>query len=751
MKTRSPRSLVTGLMWLAQEPGGGHRLRHTCEQSEGLGPFTWERHDGRSFGRQRIRDGPLLLTTEFLKRPGGRHGGDWSWRVTARTQGAGAPALLSLFFYAATDGQGRLRAEPAAGARGRTEELGDFRLTLLPPTDADGAEPRHASYDVFSGPSPGLHLLTEAVRSRLSRWAQHRAPGGPARRYLGLAGGPAAAAAEEEDDDGDPPARGRLLVHQVTLAPPARVELVFESGSAAAGRRGRLAGAALSEGLARRGAAFERRFEAAFGLEARGLGPAERELGRVALSGLLGGIGYFHGRGLVLPDPGGEEEEEEEEEERAPAPFPETPLFTATPSRSFFPRGFLWDEGFHQLLVQRWAPRMSREMLAHWLDLLNADGWIGREQALGDEARARVPPEFLPQRAAHANPPTLFLPVERMLEEEEGGREEDGAEEREDFLRRAFPRLLAWFSWLNRTQAGPRPLSYRWRGRDPASRRFLNPKTLPSGLDDYPRASHPSPEERHLDLRCWLARAAAVLARLAERLRAGEAAGLRGLAEALGREDGPHGLAALHWAEELGAFADYGNHTPTARLVPAPPGPPAPGGGPPRAPGLVRVAGRTPPRPRYVDALGYVSLFPLLLRLLEPGSPRLGALLDAAEDGARLWTPYGLRSLAPASPLYARRNTEHDPPYWRGAVWLNVNYLALGALRHYGARGGPHAARAARLYAALRRHVLDNVARQYRATGYLWEQYGDRDGRGQGCRPFQGWTSLVLLIMAEDY
>lgn len=75
-------------MWAQQgaTPGTPPKLRHTCEQGDGVGPYGWEFHDGRAFGRQHIHDGALRLTTEFVKRPGGQHGGDWSWRVTVEPQ-----------------------------------------------------------------------------------------------------------------------------------------------------------------------------------------------------------------------------------------------------------------------------------------------------------------------------------------------------------------------------------------------------------------------------------------------------------------------------------------------------------------------------------------------------------------------------------------------------------------------------------------------------------------------------------------
>uniref|UniRef100_A0A493T6G3 Mannosyl-oligosaccharide glucosidase n=1 Tax=Anas platyrhynchos platyrhynchos TaxID=8840 RepID=A0A493T6G3_ANAPP len=533
-------------MWLQQREAGGG-LRHTCEQGDGLASYGWLRHDGDNFGVQELRDRGLLLRTEFVKRHGGEHGGDWSWRVTARPEGAGSPAsLVSLFFYVATDGQGTLQPHVEDRTRlgavsGTSEELGDFRITFLRPTSESGEGSTYSSFHYLDAWSPGLHRLTDVVRSSLSDRFVFSPPGGPRQRFLAVdtfRGLPGAAEAP----------RSHLLLHQVTLRLPARVEVTFESGSVR-DRRGPLAGPALTAELARHEAAFERRFEETFGLERKGFPPAQRRFAQAALSNMLGGMGYFHGRSLV-----------QSPLHERPVPYPETSLFTAVPSRSFFPRGFLWDEGFHQLLLARWDPELSREVIAHWFDLMNAEGWIPREQILGEEALAKVPPEFVVQHSETANPPTLFLALQQLL-----------GTAPLPYLRRLFPRLRAWYEWYNSTQAGPLPYTFRWRGRDTDPERFLNPKTLASGLDDYPRASHPSADERHLDLRCWMALASQVLAEAAERL--GEPAEpYRHMQRALSDSEL---LERLHWAEELGAFADYGNHS--------------------RAVGLRREAGRAAP------------------------------------------------------------------------------------------------------------------------------------------------------------
>lgn len=272
----------------------------------------------------------------------------------------------------------------------------------------------------------------------------------------------------------------------------------------------------------------------------------------------------------------------------------------------------------------------------------------------------------------------------------------------------------------------------------------INPKTLASGLDDYPRASHPSSVERHLDLRCWMAVASKLMKDLAELLsfdgnKYGDTYEL--LTE-------PELLDSLHWSQELKSYADFGLHSRSVRLVPE--RVEEKNGRPPRPPRFIRRVD-DPPTPRFVNMFGYVSLFPMLLHILKSDSAQLRIILSSLDDPNLLWTPYGLRSLAANAPLYRARNTEHDPPYWRNPIWININFLALKALHEYSQEYGAISAVAKEKYTKLRSGIIDNILREYWRTGYIWEQYDDRTGEGKGCRPFTGWSALLVLIMAEDY
>ena len=78
----------------------------------------------------------------------------------------------------------------------------------------------------------------------------------------------------------------------------------------------------------------------------------------------------------------------------------------------------------------------------------------------------------------------------------------------------------------------------------------------------------------------------------------------------------------------------------------------------------------------FVCDKGYLSLFPFLLELLPADSPHLGHILDLVKDPEHLWSPYGIRSLSASHPQFGKGEN-----YWKGPIWIQMNYLALRALK----------------------------------------------------------------------
>jgi mannosyl-oligosaccharide glucosidase len=54
------------------------------------------------------------------------------------------------------------------------------------------------------------------------------------------------------------------------------------------------------------------------------------------------------------------------------------------------------------------------------------------------------------------------------------------------------------------------------------------------------------------------------------------------------------------------------------------------------------------------------------------------------------------------------------------------------------------------LFGKLRENLMGNVLQQYEKSLYTWENYSDKDGKGQGTHPF-GWTALIALIALDEY
>jgi mannosyl-oligosaccharide glucosidase len=61
---------------------------------------------------------------------------------------------------------------------------------------------------------------------------------------------------------------------------------------------------------------------------------------------------------------------------------------------------------------------------------------------------------------------------------------------------------------------------------------------------------------------------------------------------------------------------------------------------------------------------------------------------------------------------------------------------------------GSHQEQAREMYSKLRKNLVENVYREWKDTGFAWEQYNPDTGNGQRTQHFTGWTSMVVNMMA---
>ncbi|TVY57315.1 putative mannosyl-oligosaccharide glucosidase [Lachnellula suecica] len=744
VKPRIPDSLTGGLMWAKVDnyQDVQNNFRHTCEQGDDIKGYGWDEYDARTGGTQTIHDvaNGIDITTMFVKVPGGSHGGSWATRVRGVVR-KDAPTDLktSVVFYATLGGLGSLEVENIEPAgyegdvtlKGESKGLGQYKLGV---TAGRGYHPKHehptydgkpldrtivnsqtVHKDILWQAKPILFKgLKEQIDEYLEKYGQDNPPPPPQAYTLK-----------------NEPGAGNLHMIQKVFEGDFEFDIIFNSGSAPK----ELFSQDVTEVINQASKDFWARFVSTFDPKPPFAVENLQKFAASMFSNLIGGAGYFYGDSVVDRSYAPEYEEDNEgfweetaeargrHQEQLEGP---AELFTLVPSRPFFPRGFYWDEGFHLMPIIDWDLDLTLEIVKSWFNLMDEDGWIGREQILGAEARSKVPQEFQTQYPHYANPPTLFLvldtfvsqlgalngttpPAEEKLSPRLNSKHLENQELALEYLKELYPKLKKHYYWFRKTQAGDLKSydrdafstkeGYRWRGRTPQH-------ILTSGLDDYPRPQPPHPGELHVDLISWMGMMTKSLKNIATLLQYDDdVSELTTIETAILRN-----IDDLHWSEKDKTYCDATIDDFEESV--------------------------------HVCHKGYVSLFPFLTGLLDPKSEKLGHVLKLLGDPEELWSDFGIRSLSKKDKHYGT-----DENYWRGPVWMPINYLAVVQLLKYAQTPGPSQAFATELYSELRINLIKTVYNSWVDTGFAWEQYNPEDGHGQRTQHFTGWTSLVVKIM----
>lgn len=754
VRPRIPRSLLSGLMWYNIDGYGGvGSIRHFYEQGDKMGKANWIRYDPRFGGTQVIEDLECHITLhiDFVKSLDGL---SWATKVRAIPHDGFENVKTAFVWYSGLEGETDT-ADPFAPSRngvinldtpknskgytgtitlsGGSEDLGLFELSINdgPSTNKHPKtsklvdkelNPRKTHHISMIVPDDSVWMARDIFITMLQESVQELVE-----RFGTLDGIPPEQAYVLRDMH---KFEGNLHLVQKMYQGACEFDVVFNNAETPEAEK--ITFDNLKEKIVEMSFKVNSKFDKHFKLKP----PFDKDQGykefaQEIVSGLLGGITYMYGDHLVDRDTVLEEDSFENLKLQGSLEGLHE-LFTLVPSRPFFPRGFLWDEGFHVLPLLDYDSDLVLDILQSWFKLIDDEGWIAREQILGPEARSRVPEEFQVQSPQIVNPPTLMLAFTYLLSHFDSAgdvnepQNVDGSFYSEpgqvimnhpellaSYTKDIYPKLRTHFLWFRRTQQGyieefdrgQNPEGYRWRGRTLTH-------SLASGLDDYPRALPADVAELNVDLLSWVGVMTMSMIQMATIL---DLEDDRAEYERI-YKDITENLDHLHWSSEEKTYCDVSLDEDEENVK--------------------------------VCYKGYISLFPFITKMIPPSdTEKLSSIVDLIKDPEELWSEYGIRSLSKSSDLY--RTGEN---YWRSPIWMNINYLVLDALKHYhkASNDAKLSDTLAATYKKLRENLVRNVYKEWKRTGFVWEQYDDISGTAQRAKNFLGWTSSVVLMMTMD-
>eukprot|EP00834_Sanchytrium_tribonematis_P007051 NODE_586_length_5672_cov_0.462229.p2 type:complete len:371 gc:universal NODE_586_length_5672_cov_0.462229:2128-1016(-) len=341
LRTKEPDGLIAGLMWWnASNPN----IRHVCDNNYEHS-YYYDIHDGENYSKEIINDLGLKLTVEWV-----RTGHEWVAKIQGKTTSQDSPTGLA--FYIGTDSKnGFINQEDNAEFFSFTgyHNNKDFGLHI----ESDAKMIKHSGFKVDSGKVwMAEQYFTNKVREYQNLYFE---------------------SSFEENSN--------LAIFRQLSAGDFELKIAFtEKGVKGAKKLAKAFSERSSALVEQFNENFERNFDVSTNKITKKKGnklfsSEYLNYSRIAIASTIGGIGYFSGNYILDKTPLIEDDfdpydsqfadyfdnddslspEKNKLGHRRDSENPEfsdmKELYSSTPSRSFFPRGFIWDEGFHLLMI----------------------------------------------------------------------------------------------------------------------------------------------------------------------------------------------------------------------------------------------------------------------------------------------------------------------------------------------------------------------------------------------------------------